>query len=273
MSDVAKKLFESFDSIKSQIPFEPKVGLVLGSGLGDFAEGYEPEAVIDYKDVKGFPVSTAPGHKGRFLFIHVEGVPVVCMQGRVHYYEGYDMADVVLPIRLMGLMGAEFIFLTNASGGLKTGCKAGELMLITDHIATFMPSPLRGPNVSELGVRFPDMSSIYNHECQDVVRKAARKLDIRLQEGVYVQAPGPQYETPQEVRMFKQMGGDAVGMSTACEAIAANHMGKKVLGVSCISNLAAGISLQPLTEEEVLEAGAAVAPQFKKLVAEVIKNL
>lgn len=273
MSGVYEKLVEAYDSIKDSIPYEPKVGLVLGSGLGDFADSITQDAVIDYKDVKGFPVSTAPGHKGRFVFCKVNGVETVCMQGRVHYYEGYDITDVVLPIRLIGMMGAKTLFLTNASGGIKNGFNAGELMIIRDQITFNLPSPLRGANLSELGVRFPDMSNIYDDELVDVIKKSARKLDIDVREGVYFQTAGPQYETPAEVRAIKAMGGDAVGMSTGVEAIAARHMGMRVLGISCISNLAAGISLNPLTEEEVLEAGAAVAPKFKALVSEVIGRL
>lgn len=273
MGSVYERLNTAYESVRDKVPYEPRVGLVLGSGLGNFADSLSIDAVIDYKDIKGFPVSTAPGHKGRFVFAKIEGVPVVCMQGRVHYYEGYDMEQVVLPIRLMALMGMQTLFVTNASGGIRRGFKAGQLVLITDHIATFMPSPLRGPNVSEIGVRFPDMSHVYDPALADIAKKTAARLDIPLKEGVYLQSPGPQYETPSEIEAFRTLGADLVGMSTACEAIAANHMGRKIIGISLVSNLAAGISPEPLSEQEVLDAGAAAAPMFSKLVKEVISQL
>ena len=203
----------------------------------------------------------------------VDDVPVVCMQGRVHYYEGYSMTDVVLPTRLMKLMGAKALFLTNAAGGIKQGTKPGSLMLLNGQIACFVPSPLIGPNIDELGTRFPDMSQIYDLEFQKIARKAAASLDIDLMEGVYLQLTGPQYESPQEIAMCRTLGADAVGMSTACEAIAARHMGMRVIGISCITNLAAGISPQPLCHAEVQEAADMVAPQFKKLVAATIQGI
>ena len=218
-------------------------------------------------------MSTVPGHKVRFIFGYVDDVPVVCMQGRVHYYEGYEMSDVVLPTRLMKMMGAEVLFLTNAAGGIQLGMHAGDFMLIKDQIASFVPSPLRGANIEELGVRFPDMSQIYDLEFQKIARKAAACLDIDLMEGVYLQLTGPQYESPQEIAMCRTLGADAVGMSTACEAIAARHMGMRVIGISCITNLAAGISPQPLCHAEVQEAADMVAPQFKKLVAATIQGI
>jgi purine-nucleoside phosphorylase len=195
------------------------------------------------------------------------------MQGRIHYYEGYDMTDVVLPIRLMKLMGAEVMCLTNAAGGIKQGFQAGDLMLITGQIATFVPSPLRGANIPELGNRFPDMSHVYDEDLQFIVKKSAAKLNIDLKEGVYIQFPGPNYETPQEITMARTLGADAAGMSTACEAIAANHMGMKIVGITCVSNLAAGISPHPLTEEEVIEAGKSVSAKFTALVKETIKTI
>lgn len=273
MNPVYDKLMGCYESVKKRIDFQPKVALVLGSGLGDFASEMEIVQTLDYKDIEGFPVSTAPGHVGRFVFGYVEGVPVVAMQGRIHYYEGYDMTDVVLPIRLMKLMGAEVMFLTNAAGGIKQGFQAGDLMLITGQIATFVPSPLRGANISELGNRFPDMSHVYDEDLQFIVRKSAAKLDIDLKEGVYIQFPGPNYETPQEITMARTLGADAAGMSTACEAIAANHMGMKIVGITCVSNLAAGISPHPLTEEEVIEAGKSVSAKFTALVKETIKAI
>jgi len=272
---VYEKLTKCYESIKDQIPFKPRVGLVLGSGLGNYADSgkIDVKATISYRDIEGFPVSTAPGHKGRFVFGYVGETPVVCMQGRVHFYEGYAMSDVVLPIRLMKLMGAESLFLTNASGGIKQGVKPGSLMLLTDHITSLVPSPLLGANISELGVRFPDMSEVYDRDYRKLARKCAANLDIDLEEGVYIQFSGPQYETPAEIKMARTMGADCAGMSTACEALAANHMGMKIIGISCISNLASGISPNKLTEEEVLEAGKAVASKFEALVTEIIKMM
>ena len=274
MNEVYEKLLRCYQSVKEQISFEPKVALILGSGLGDYAENQiKVEAVLDYHDIEGFPVSTVPGHKGRFIFGYVGNVPVVCMQGRVHYYEGYSMTDVVLPTRLMKLMGAEVLFLTNASGGIRQGFHAGDFMMITGQIASFVPSPLIGANIEELGTRFPDMSHIYDEELQALIRKAAVENDIPLKEGVYIQLTGPNYESPQEINMCRVLGADAVGMSTACEAVAANHMGMKICGISCISNLAAGISPTPLTHAEIQETADRVAPQFEKLVTEAIKKM
>lgn len=273
MNPVYEKLLKCYESYKAKIDFKPEVALILGSGLGDYAKDIKVEATLDYHDIEGFPVSTVPGHAGRFIFGYVGDVPVVCMQGRVHYYEGYAMSDVVLPTRLMKMMGAKVLFLTNAAGGIQQGMHAGELMLLTGQIASFVPSPLIGPNIEELGVRFPDMSQIYDLDLQKIVKKTAMNLDINLKEGVYLQLTGPQYESPQEIAMCRILGADAVGMSTACEAIAAKHMGMKVVGISCITNLAAGISPEPLRHEEVQEAADKVAPLFKKLVTETIMEI
>lgn len=270
---VYEKLMNCYASVKDRLPFRPKAALILGSGLGDYADQAEVEGVIDYHDIEGFPVSTVAGHKGRFVFAHINGVPVVMMQGRVHYYEGYPMTDVVLPVRLMKLMGAEILFLTNAAGGVNHDYAAGDFMPIRDQIACFVPSPLIGQNLDELGPRFADMSQIYDNTLCDVIRTAARELDIRLQEGVYVQLTGPAYETPQEVKMCRILGGDAVGMSTACEAVAANHMGMRVCGISCITNLACGMTKTLLSHEEVQETSDRVAPLFKKLVSESIGRM
>jgi len=270
LNPVYEKLIKCYDSYKAKINFEPKVALILGSGLGDYASNIKVVDTLDYHDIEGFPVSTVPGHKGRFIFGYVGEVPVVCMQGRVHYYEGYEMADVVLPVRLMKLMGAKILFLTNAAGGIGQGFKAGDLMLIKDHIATAVPSPLRGANVDELGVRFPDMSHVYDEDLQMIVKKVAMNMGFPLREGVYMQFTGPQYETPQEITMARTLGASAAGMSTACEAIAANHMGMKIVGISCMTNLAAGISPVALTHEEIQEVADKVAPVFSKLVTESI---
>lgn len=263
---IYEKLEKCLKSVREKTDFVPKVALILGSGLGDYADGIEAVATIDYHDIEGFPVSTVAGHKGRFVFGHVEGVPVVIMQGRVHYYEGYPISDVILPTRLMGLLGAKTLFLTNAAGGLNPMFNAGDFMLIADQISSFFPSPLIGENIDELGPRFPDMTDLYSARLRGVIKSCARSLDIPLREGVYMQLTGPAYETPTEVRMYRQLGADAVGMSTACEAIAARHMGLSICGISCITNMGAGMSGRPLSHEEVKEAGDKAAPLFKKLV-------
>lgn len=270
--EVYDKLLKCYECFKEKTDFKPEVALVLGSGLGDYADGIKVVSELDYHDIEGFPVSTVPGHQGKYIFGYVGDVPVVCMKGRVHYYEGYNITDVVLPVRLMKLMGAKVLFLTNAAGGINTSFQAGDFMLIKDHIANFVPSPLIGQNIDELGVRFPDMGSIYDKELQRLVKRTAALLDIPLQEGVYIQLTGPAYETPAEIRMCRTLGADAVGMSTACEAVAANHMGMKICGISCISNMASGITANPLTHKEVQETADRVAPLFKQLVTECIKN-
>lgn len=273
MTKEYERLLECCRCLHEKIYFKPKVALVLGSGLGDYADSIQVEATLDYHDIKGFPVSTVSGHKGRFVFGYVGEVPVVIMQGRVHYYEGYAMEDVVLPTRLMKMMGAEILFLTNAAGGVNFDYAAGDFMLITDQISSFVPSPLAGPNIEELGLRFSDMSEIYNKELCSIIRKAAGDSGIPLREGVYIQLSGPNFETPHEVKMCRILGGDAVGMSTACEAVAANHMGMKICGISCISNLGSGMTGQPLSHVEVQETADRVAPMFKRLITESIVRM
>lgn len=273
MNPVYEKLVRCYESVKAKVDFVPEIALVLGSGLGNYGESIEIVQTLEYDEIEGFPVSTVPGHKGRFLFGCVQGVPVVCMQGRVHYYEGYSMSDVVLPARLMGMLGAKVLFLTNAAGGINYDFAPGDLMLITDHIMNFVPSPLIGPNLDELGPRFPDMSNVYKKELQEVLRATAKELGISLQEGVYIQLSGPNYETPQEIKMCRVLGADAAGMSTAAEAVAANHMGVKVCGISCISNMAAGILDQPLSHEEVQETADKVADTFQRLVTAAIGKI
>ncbi len=270
MNQVYEKVTKCYESIKDKIPFTPRVALVLGSGLGNYADTMEVKGEIDYKEIEGFPVSTVPGHAGKFIFGYVKEVPVVCMKGRVHYYEGYSISDVVLPTRLMKMMGAEILFLTNASGGINGAFRAGDFMLITDHISCFAPNPLIGPNVDEFGVRFPDMTSIYDEDLQEIIRNRAKENRIDLKEGVYVQLTGPSFESPAEIRMLRTLGADAVGMSTVVEALVANHMGMKICGISCVCNLAAGMNEQPLTHEEVQEASAKAAPLFEQLVTESI---
>lgn len=270
---IFEKLVTCAECVKKKISFKPKVGLILGSGLGNYADKIKVVETLDYSDIEGFPVSTVKGHKGRFVFGYVGETPIVAMQGRVHYYEGYSMSDVVLPTRLMGIMGIKVLVLTNAAGGVNVSYKAGDFMMITDHIATSVPNPLIGPNIEDLGTRFPDMSEIYSVHLQSIIRKCALNCDIAIQEGIYVQFTGPSYETPAEVRMARTLGGDAVGMSTACEAIVARHMGIEVCGISCITNMAAGISDQALDHKEVQETADKVASKFELLITDLLKEL
>ena len=273
MDPVYEKLLKCYESVRKKVDFKPLVALVLGSGLGEYADEIQVVKILDYSEIEGFPVSTVPGHKGRFVFGYVNTVPVVIMQGRVHYYEGYSIQDVVLPARLMKLMGARVLFLTNAAGGINYDFAPGDFMLIRDQISSFVPSPLVGPNIDELGPRFCDMSEVYDQDLRDIIRASAKKLDIPLKEGVYVQLTGPAFETPAEIRMCRTFGADAVGMSTACEAVAANHMGMKICGISCISNLACGMTDSPLSHAEVQETADRVAPLFKKLITSAIEGI
>ena len=268
-----EKLMKCFECVQQKITFKPEIALILGSGLGDYADTMEVVETLDYHDIEGFPVSTVPGHKGRFVFGYAGGVPIVAMQGRVHFYEGYKPQDVVLPIRLMKLMGAKVLFLTNAAGGINRSFNAGDFMLITDQISMSVPSPLIGENIDELGVRFPDMSEVYSRRLRKIIENSAVTAGVPLRRGVYIQTSGPQYESPAEIRAYERLGADAVGMSTAIEAIAARHAGMEICGISCISNLAAGISVNPLTHAEVQETADRVAPLFKKLVTQAIKDI
>lgn len=271
MNAIYEKLIRCRKAVNAKIKFKPEVALILGSGLGDYADEMQVEESLEYSDISGFPISTVAGHEGRFLFGYVKGVPVVAMQGRVHFYEGYPMSDVVLPVRLMGLLGAKNLILTNAAGGVNVNFQPGDLMMITDHITTAVPSPLIGPNLDELGTRFPDMSEVYDKGLRKMIKQASKNTGVPIQEGVYMQFTGPNYESPAEIRMCRTWGGDAAGMSTACEAMAARHMGLRVCGISCITNLAAGMSDQPLNHKEVQETADKVSRQFKSLVTETIR--
>lgn len=266
MNEVYEKLQKSLRCVREQTDFVPEVAIVLGSGLGDFADHIQVKQEIPYSDIEGFPVSTVPGHAGKFIFGLLGDKKVVCMKGRVHYYEGYPISDVVLPIRLMGMLGAKILFLTNASGGINEQFQAGDLMMLNDHISVFAPNPLMGANIDELGTRFPDMTQVYDKKLQGILRDTAREENISLKEGVYAQLTGPSFESPAEIKMLRTMGVDAVGMSTVVEAIAANHMGMRICGVSCVCNLAAGMTEQPLSHEEVQEAAAKAANKFSKLL-------
>ena len=259
--------------IRKRTDFVPEVAIVLGSGLGDFAKNIDVEAVIDYGDLEGFPVSTAPGHTGQFIFGTLNGVKIVCMKGRIHYYEGYDMTDVVLPLRLMYLLGARTVIITNAVGCMNENFSVGSFMVSRDCIASFVPSPLIGPNIDELGPRFPDMSEIYSKDLISEVLALGEKNGIEVHEGVFIQLTGPQYETASEIRMYKAMGADCCGMSSAVEAITAAHMGMRVCGISCITNMCTGISKTKLSGEEVIEIANKVSGDFEKLVTELVENI
>ena len=273
MNKEFEKINHCLEQIRSKTDFEPLMAVVLGSGLGGYASKMEVVCEIPYSEIDGFPVSTVQGHDGRFLFGYVEGVPIVAMKGRVHFYEGYAIDDVVLPIRTMGLLGAKYILLTNAAGGIDLDFEPGDLMLIEDHISSFIRSPLIGENIEELGVRFPDMSRVYDLKLCDCIRRAASSEGIGIKEGTYLQTSGPQFETPTEIKMFRTLGASAVGMSTVVEAIVAHHMGMRVCGISCISNMAAGILDQPLTHSEVQITADKVAHKFERLVSGLIKEV
>lgn len=253
--------------------FVPRAALVLGSGLGVLGDRVEDPICVDYRDIPHFPVSTAPGHRGRLVFGLLGGQKVAVMQGRIHGYEGRSTQELVYPLRVLKLLGADTLFVTNACGAVNLDFAPGQLMLITDHILLFPMSPLTGENLPELGCRFPDMSKAYTPALRELARQQAGKLGIRLREGVYMYFPGPQYETPAEIRAARALGADAVGMSTVPEVIAASHMGMQVLGVSLLSNMAAGVLDQPLTEEEVLEMGAACREDFSKLILGCLSGL
>ena len=264
---------KSADFLCSKVTIRPKVAMVLGSCLGDLSDLIEEQVVIDYQDIPNFLLSTVESHAGKLIFGKLAGREVVCMSGRFHYYEGYDFEQLVIPVRVFKLLGVETIILTNAAGGINEEFCAGDIMLIRDHIKLMGASPLRGPNVKELGPRFFDVSDMYTKALQEIARKAAKECGVALREGVYVYAPGPQFETPAEIRAYRILGADAVGMSTVTEALTAAHCGMKVLGLSLISNMAAGVLGVPLTTEEVDETAQASAGKFQKLMLSIVRNL
>ena len=265
---------ESADALRVRLAgFRPDVLLILGSGLGALGDEVEAPIVVSYGDVPHMKHSTAPDHKGQFVFGRLAGRNVAVMQGRLHTYEGWSFADVSYPVRVLRLLGAETLIVTNAAGAVNTGFSAGDIMLITDHIKLFGVSPLCGPNLDEFGPRFPDMSHVYTPALVEKARKAAENLDIRLRQGVYMYFPGPQYETPAEVRLARILGADAVGMSTVPEAITAAHCGMNVLGFTLCTNMAAGVLDQPLSGEEVIAAGQAAGPKFTALVKSCLEQV
>ena len=265
---------ESAAYIRKKIgDFSPKAAMVLGSGLGYLGDVVESAVAIPYGEIPHFKASTAPGHKGRLVFGTLAGQKVAVMQGRMHHYEGYSYQDVSYAVRVLRLLGCDTLMVTNAAGCVHTDWNAGDLMLITDQIKLFSESPLRGENLPEFGVRFPDSSHLYTPRLQELARRVAAEQGITLREGVYFYGYGPQYETPAEVRAARILGGDAVGMSTAPEVTVAAHAGMEVLGFSLLSNMAAGILDQPLSEEEVLEAAAAARDRFSALVLGCLREL
>lgn len=268
-----KYILEASEYIKKEVNMNPKVGIILGSGLGDLAKMASESTIIKYKDVPHFPISTVKGHAGQFVFGKLDGIEVVMMEGRFHYYEGNKMEDLSLPIYVMKTLGIEKIIVTNAAGGVNTKFKPGDLMIIKDHINFTGNNPLIGKNIDEIGERFPDMSNAYNKDLVKVVKNVASNLKIGIVEGTYFMMTGPSYETPAEIRMIRVLGGDAVGMSTVPEVIAANHCEIKVIGISCITNMAAGILDKPLSHKEVIETSNNVKDNFSKLVRGIIREL
>jgi len=270
---MGQKIKEAADFIHSRIKDEPEIGLVLGSGLGHYADKINNPQIVRYEEIPHFPVSTVAGHAGQFVSGELNGKRVLAMQGRFHFYEGYEMAQVVFPIRVMKALGAGSLLLTNAAGGINEAFKPGDLMLITDHYNNMGTNPLIGPNDPELGERFPDMSAVYDKDYIQCARKASEEIKVDLKEGVYAANTGPVYETPAEVRALRVLGADAVGMSTVPEATAARHMGMRVIGLSCITNMAAGILDEPLSHDEVIVTAAAAEQRFTSLVDEIIATL
>ena len=264
---------EAVAYVRSRSPLQPQVGVILGSGLGNVVDAVEIEASIPYGDIPGARASTVLGHQGRLILGRNGGAPVAMMQGRVHYYEGYEMNEVMFLARVLGRLGIQKLVVTNAAGGVNTSFQPGDLMLISDHINFMGINPLRGPNIEDLGVRFPDMSEAYSRELRALARQVAAGLGLQLREGVYLALSGPTFETPAEIRAFRTLGADAVGMSTVPEVIALAQMGVPVLGISCITNMAAGILDQKLTHEEVMETTARVQKQFTALVLGVLEKL
>ena len=256
--------------IRSRISVEPRIAVVLGSGLGGFADDFENPVAIPYEDIPGFVRSTAQGHAGRLVVGTVDSVPVLAMQGRVHYYEGYSLEEVTFPIRTFGLLGVKTLVLTNAAGGINVQLTQGALMVISDHLNLMGVNPLRGPNDERFGPRFPDMSAVYSPELQELVIDEARAINVEVRRGIYCGLSGPSYETPAEIHLLRALGADAAGMSTVPEAIVARHMGIEVLGISCITNMAAGIGDEPINHEEVMATGDRVRATFTELLQRVI---
>jgi purine-nucleoside phosphorylase len=260
-------------TIRARAAIEPRIALVLGSGLGDFGNEFEDAVAIPYQDIPGFPTSTVQGHAGRLVIGKVDNVPVLAMQGRVHFYEGYSLEEVTFPIRAFKLLGIDKLVLTNAAGGVDVQLSQGALMLISDHLNLMGVNPLRGPNDERFGPRFPDMSAVYSQELQHQAIAEAQAMGLELRRGIYAGLSGPSYETPAEIRLLRGLGADAVGMSTVPEAIVARQMGIEVLGISCITNMAAGLGTEPINHEEVVETGKQVRETFTRLLRRLVVRL
>ena len=256
--------------IRSRISVEPRIAIVLGSGLGGFADDFDEAVAIPYEEIPGFVRSTAQGHAGRLVIGKVDGIPVLAMQGRVHYYEGYSLEEVTFAVRVFKLLDIKTLVLTNAAGGINVQLTQGALMVISDHLNLMGVNPLRGPNDERFGPRFPDMSAVYSPELQELVIEEAKAINVEVRRGIYGALSGPSYETPAEIHLLRTLGADAVGMSTVPEAIVARHMGIEVLGISCITNMAAGISDEPINHEEVMATGDRVRATFTELLQRAI---
>jgi purine-nucleoside phosphorylase len=272
METLIYRIRDSVAFISSLIKEVPRMAVILGSGLGALADVLEDPVSVGYERIPGFSRSTVPGHEGKLVFGKFMGIPILVMKGRFHYYEGYDIEKVIFPIRVFHMLGIKNLLITNAAGGVNTGFVPGDLMAVTDHLSFNCPSPLRGPNIDELGSRFPDMSSCYDKELIKIAEGCAKDLGFELKKGIYSFSVGPMFETPAEIRALRTMGADAVGMSTVPEAITANHMGMRTLAISCITNMAAGILKQPLTHEEVISTAKTVEKRFSVLLGEVIRK-
>jgi purine-nucleoside phosphorylase len=259
--------------LQARTDLRPKIAIVLGSGLGAFAEQLEESTAISFAEIPHFPQSTVPGHGGKLVIGTVSGVPVAVMQGRVHAYEGYSSDEVVFPVRVLGRMGVTQLVLTNAAGGINPAFHQGQLVLIADHINLSGRNPVAGPNDERFGPRFFDMSQAYSNRLRELAHEAARAMEFRLDEGVYLSVLGPSFETPAEIRAFRALGADLVGMSTVQETIAARHMGIEVLGISCVTNMASGIQAEPLSHEEVMETGRAVEKQLAGLLTRLMPSM
>lgn len=270
MTNFLERMNEAVNKIEGMITVQPEIGLILGSGLGELANEIEDAVEVDYKDIPHFPISTVEGHEGKLVIGNLRGKSVVAMQGRFHFYEGYSMQEVTFPVRVIRGLGVEKIIITNACGGMNPSFAPGDLMIIEDHLNMTGENPLIGPNEAELGPRFPDMSQAYTLDFIEKAKQAANKLDIKVQQGIYAGITGPAYMTPAELVMLRTLGADTVGMSTVPEVIVASHMKMKVLGISCITDMAIGEELEPLTHEQVVEVANRTKPKFIKLVKEVI---
>lgn len=267
------KFEETVKFIKEKVNNIPKIAIVLGSGLGSLADEIENKITISYKDIPNFPVSTVAGHKGELIFGTLENIPIIAMNGRFHYYEGYDLKDVTYPIRIFKLLGVETIILTNAAGGINLNFEKGDLMIIEDQLSFFSESVLRGPNMDEFGERFIDMSDVYTKEYIEILKPIMKKITGKCLTGVYAYMKGPTYETPAEIRALRTLGADAVGMSTVPEAVVARHSGLKCIGITCITNMAAGIMNEKLSHEDVKDTASKVESNLKKVIKELIKEI